>query len=76
MDGRNRFFATYTMEKILSRSPSVLLDLTFSLTVTGIHILVTPPPGGRDFLSKLKNREEFEGGLEKRKRKGGERRKK
>ena len=28
------------------------------------------------FLSKVKNREEFEGGLEKRKRKGGKRRKK
>ena len=33
-----------------------------------------PPPlggGGEEFLSKLKNREEFKGGLEKRKGKGG-----
>ena len=37
-----------------------------------------PPPlgGGEFFLSKLKNREEFEGGLEKRKGKGWKRRKK
>ena len=36
-----------------------------------------PPPGGEQFLSKLKKREEFEGGLhEKRKGKGGGRRKK
>ena len=28
-----------------------------------------PPPGGGKFLSKLKNREEFEGGLEKGKEK-------
>ena len=36
-----------------------------------------PPPsgGGREILSKLKNRDEFEG-LEKRKGKGGKRRKK
>ena len=32
--------------------------------------------GHSHFLSKLKNREEFEGGLEKRKGKGGKRRKK
>jgi len=30
-----------------------------------------PPWGGEEFLSKLKNREEFKGGLEKRKGKGG-----
>ena len=36
-----------------------------------------PPLGGGEFLSKMKNREEFEGGLhEKRKGKGGKRRKK
>ena len=29
------------------------------------------PPGGWGILSKVKNREEFEGGLEKRKGKGG-----
>ena len=34
-----------------------------------------PPPPGGFFLSKLKNREEFEGGLEKRKGKGEKRRK-
>ena len=46
---------------------------------SGIYILaISPPPGGGEkFLSKLKNREEFEGGLhEKRKGKGGKRRKK
>jgi len=38
----------------------------------GIYILAIPPPwGGEEFLSKLKNREEFKGGLEKRKGKGG-----
>ena len=44
----------------------------------GIYILaISPPPGGGEFLSKMKNREEFEGGLhEKRKGKGGKRRKK
>ena len=43
---------------------------------TGKYILaISPPPGGEEFLSKLKNREEFEGGLEKRKGKGGKRRK-
>ena len=39
----------------------------------GIYILaISPPPtGGGEFLSKMKNREEFEGGLhEKRKGKG------
>ena len=42
----------------------------------GIYILAisTPPPG--NFLSKLKNREEFEGGLEKKKGKRGEKKKK
>ena len=35
-----------------------------------------PPGGGWEFLSKLKNREEFEGGLEKWKGKGEKRRKK
>ena len=42
--------------------------------VAGIYILAIPPPPwrGEQFLSKLKNREEFEGGLhEKRKGKGG-----
>ena len=34
------------------------------------------PPWGGGILSKLKNREEFEGGLEKRKGKGEKRRKK
>ena len=34
------------------------------------------PGGGGKFLSKVKNREEFEGGIEKRKEKGGKRRKK
>ena len=42
---------------------------------TGIYILAISPPGGV-FLSKLKNREEFEGGLEKRKGKEGKRKKK
>ena len=43
---------------------------------TGIYILaISPPGGGGGFLSKLKNREEFEGGLEKRKGKVGKRRK-
>ena len=35
-----------------------------------------PPLGGGDFWPKLRNREEFEGGLEKRKGNGGKRRKK
>ena len=35
-----------------------------------------PPLGGKVFLSQLKNREEFEGGLEKKKGKGGIGRKK
>ena len=43
---------------------------------TGIYILAIPPRGGGKFLSKVKNREEFEGGLEKRKGKGEKRRKK
>ena len=34
------------------------------------------PPGGGGILSKVKNREKFEGGLEKRKGKGWKRRKK
>ena len=34
------------------------------------------PPWRENFLSKLKNREEFEGGLEKRKAKGGKKKKK
>ena len=39
---------------------------------SGIYILAIPPsPGGWEFLSKFKIREEFEGGLEKRKGKGG-----
>ena len=39
----------------------------------GIYILaISPPPlGGEEFLSNLKNREEFGGGLEKGKEKGG-----
>ena len=41
----------------------------------GIYILAIPPPGG-EILSKLKNREEFKGGLEKRKGKGGKEKKK
>ena len=46
-------------------------------TFSGIYILaIHPPPwGGGEFLSKLKNREEFGGGLEKRKGKGVKRRK-
>ena len=36
----------------------------------------SPHPGRRKFLSKLKNKEEFEGGHEKGKGKGGKRRKK
>ena len=41
----------------------------------GIYILAIPPPLG-EFLSKLKNREEFEGGLhDKRKGKGGKKKK-
>ena len=50
-----------------------------SVLYSEIYILATPPPKKRkgEFLSKLKNREEFEGGLyEKRKGKGGKRRKK
>ena len=41
--------------------------------IAGIYILAIPPPplGEGKFLSQLKNREEFEGGLEKRKGKGG-----
>ena len=35
------------------------------------YIFLPPPPlGGREFFSKLKNGEEFEGGLERRKGKG------
>ena len=44
------------------------------LRPSGVCILAIPPPpgGGGQFLSKLKNREEFAGGLhEKRKEKGG-----
>ena len=42
----------------------------------GIYILaISTPLGGRNFLSKLKNREEFDG-LEKRKGKGGKEEKK
>ena len=37
--------------------------------------LLPPPWGGGTILSKLKNREEFEGGLEKRKEKGGKKEK-
>ena len=41
-------------------------------SLTGIYILAIPPPlGGGKCLSKLKNREEFEGGLEKGKEKEG-----
>ena len=36
----------------------------------------SPPWEGGNFLSKLKNREEFEGGLEKKKGKGGKKEKK
>ena len=45
---------------------------------SGIYILAIcpPPPWGGNFLSKLKNREEFEGGLEKKARKRGEKKKK
>ena len=34
-----------------------------------------PPRGGEEFLSKLKNREEFEGGLEKGKERGEKKKK-
>ena len=46
-----------------------------SILKVGIYNLaISPSPlGGGDFLSKVKNREEFEGGLEKRKGKGGKR---
>ena len=44
--------------------------------IRGIYSGQSPHPGGWEFVSKLKNREEFEGGLEKRKGKGGKRRKK
>ena len=44
------------------------MEAYFALLVSRIYIL--------EFLSILKNREEFEGGLEKRKGKGGKRRKK
>ena len=42
----------------------------------GIYILAIHPLGGGEFLSQLKIREEFEGGLEKRKGKGGNEEKK
>jgi len=48
----------------------------FLTQVQGYIFWPFPPPlGGEEFLSKLKNREEFGGGLEKRKGKGGKRRK-
>jgi len=48
------------------------------MSKSGIYIFwpFAPPPWEGEFLSKLKNREGFEGGLEKRKGKGGKRRKK
>ena len=51
--------------------------LISAFIIAGINILAIPPPwwGRNFFLSKLKYREEFEGGLEK-ERKGGKRRKK
>ena len=42
---------------------------------SGIYILVILSPGGGEILSKLKNREEFEGGLMKKGREKGERKK-
>ena len=49
----------------------------FIVSKAGIYILAIPPPlGGGNFLPQLKNREEFEEGLEKRKGKGKKRRKK
>ena len=49
----------------------------FTLFSPGIYFLAISPPGGEGkFLSLLKKREEFEGGLEKRKGKGGKSRKK
>ena len=46
--------------------------------ITGIYILALPPPpwGVGEIFFKLDNREEYDGGLEKRKGKGGKRRKK
>ena len=43
---------------------------------SGISEVFPPRGGGEKFLSQLKNGEEFEGGLEKRKGKGEKRRKK
>ena len=54
--------------------PAIILENLVD-TKTGIYILAIPPPAG-EFLSKLNNREEFEGGLEKRKEKGGKEEKK
>ena len=41
------------------------------IQIRDIYSAHPPPGGGEEFLSKLKNREEFGGGLEKRKGKGG-----
>ena len=53
--------------------PSAALEVN-SFDIRDIYS--APLGGEEEFLSKLKNREEFEGGLEKRKGKGGKRRKK
>ena len=63
----------------LSSPAKVVNSIMICDNSTGIYILaISPPPGGGEkFLSNMKNREEFEGGLhEKRKGKGGKRRKK
>ena len=53
----------------------VLFFLEKTLTYMQGYIFWPSPPGGGEFLSKLKNREEFERGLEKKERKRGEKKK-
>ena len=59
-----------TLGRIVVKSP--YRSKGAKVSGTGIYILAISP----QFLSQLKSREEFEGGLEKGKGKGGERRKK
>ena len=65
-------FISHLPEVVACKAKQIIFRCVVTLSLTpGIYILAFPPPLGGCFLSKLKNREEFEGGLEKRKRKGG-----
>ena len=60
------FLTNVTLERHAASVVSISIQM-----MTGIYILAIPPPVGGNFLSKLKNREEFKGGLKKSKKKGG-----